>query len=163
MYTFRVGRDAEARTRLSCRRSADCRSGGSALPKAKRCQDNHFAGSSWQKQRLCDQTGGGITNRYDGSRSNPLRLAAASLPNIFESSYRSQAPGMEKATDFQRDSDSGHSPSDAEKKVGVQPGAFETATVSHLPPDPDEGLTDAEKADIVKFALYLRCHRLKNL
>ncbi len=56
---------------------------------------------------------------------------------------------MEKVTALRRDSDSDRSPSDNEKVVGVEPGAFETATASHLPPDPDEGLTDAEKAKIV--------------
>ena len=56
---------------------------------------------------------------------------------------------MEKVTALRRDSDSDRSPSDNEKVVGVEPGAFETATASHLPPDPDEGLTDAEKARIV--------------
>lgn len=50
---------------------------------------------------------------------------------------------MEKPT-AQRDSSS-----DDEKKVGVEPGAFENATVAHLPPDPDAGLSEAEKAKIV--------------
>ena len=55
---------------------------------------------------------------------------------------------MEKPGDLKRDSDS-RSPSDDEKDVAVKPGAFETATVPHLPPDPDEGLSDEEKARIV--------------
>ena len=47
------------------------------------------------------------------------------------------------------DSDSDHSPSDDEKKVGVEPGAFESLATPQLPSDPDQGLSDAEKAAIV--------------
>ena len=50
------------------------------------------------------------------------------------------------------DSDSGHTPSDDEKKVGVEPGAFESLATHQLPPDPDEGLSDHEKANIVSVA-----------
>lgn len=63
---------------------------------------------------------------------------------------------MEKPTALHRDSDSDRTPSDNEKVVGVEPGAFETATALHLPPDPDEGLTDAEKAKIVSCLSYKR-------
>ena len=63
---------------------------------------------------------------------------------------------MEKTIAGPRDSDSGHSPSDDEKQVGVEPGAFETATVSQLPPDPDHGLSDAEKAEIVSRPRYCK-------
>ena len=43
------------------------------------------------------------------------------------------------------DSGSGHTPSDDEKKIGV----IETYKHGDLPPDPDAGLTDAERAQIV--------------
>ncbi|OMP81323.1 putative transporter [Diplodia seriata] len=47
-------------------------------------------------------------------------------------------------------------PSDDEKKLGVEPGEFEPATVAvdGLPPDPDAGLSDEERAAILSF-LYL--------
>lgn len=51
------------------------------------------------------------------------------------------------------DSDSGHSPSDDEKKVGVEAGAFESLATHQLPPDPDAGLSDEEKARIVGFLI----------
>ncbi|KAL9116300.1 MAG: hypothetical protein Q9187_007177, partial [Circinaria calcarea] len=45
------------------------------------------------------------------------------------------------------DSDSGHSPSDDEKKIGhVDEAAF--TGHGHLPPDPDEGANDEERARI---------------
>ena len=48
------------------------------------------------------------------------------------------------------DSDSTHSPiHDNEKVVGVEPGAFETRGRGQLPPDPDAGLSEEEKAHIV--------------
>ena len=47
------------------------------------------------------------------------------------------------------DSDSANSPSDDEKKLGVRPGDLEGLATHQLPPDPDEGLSDAEKARIV--------------
>ena len=47
------------------------------------------------------------------------------------------------------DSDSGHSPSDDEKRVGVKRGEFETLGHSQLPPDPDAHLSPEERAAIV--------------
>ena len=52
-----------------------------------------------------------------------------------------------------KDSDSGHSPSDDGKKVGVEEGAFESLAAKQLPPDPDAGLSDEEKARIVGFLI----------
>lgn len=48
-----------------------------------------------------------------------------------------------------RDSDSGHSPSSDEKKLGVEAGGFETRGHGELGPDPDAGLSEEEKAKIV--------------
>lgn len=53
-----------------------------------------------------------------------------------------------------RDSDSGQSPSDDEKKVGVErsgvePDGLETLGHGELLPDPDAGLSEEEKARIV--------------
>lgn len=46
--------------------------------------------------------------------------------------------------------DSTHAPSDDEKTiVGVGAGEFETLGRNQLPPDPDAGLSDEEKARIV--------------
>ncbi|KAL8713597.1 MAG: hypothetical protein Q9220_002459 [cf. Caloplaca sp. 1 TL-2023] len=53
-----------------------------------------------------------------------------------------------------RDSDSGHSPSDDEKAVGVRPGGFEELGHGDLPPDPDAGLSDEEKAKIDRRLLW---------
>ncbi|KAI4248337.1 MAG: hypothetical protein L6R42_009296, partial [Xanthoria sp. 1 TBL-2021] len=47
-----------------------------------------------------------------------------------------------------RDSDSGHSPSDDEKKVGASPGQFQALGHADLPLDPDAGLSQEEKARI---------------
>ena len=47
------------------------------------------------------------------------------------------------------DSDSGHSPSDDEKGVGVRQGGFETLGHGQLPPDPDAHLSPEERAAIV--------------
>ena len=47
------------------------------------------------------------------------------------------------------DSDSGHSPSDDEKRVGVKHGDFETLGHGQLPPDPDAHLSPEERAAIV--------------
>ena len=48
------------------------------------------------------------------------------------------------------DSDSTHSPiDDKEKVVGVDQGGFETLGHGELPPDPDAGLSEEEKARIV--------------
>lgn len=55
-----------------------------------------------------------------------------------------------KATLHGRDSDSGHSPSDDEKRIGVPPGGFEELGRDELPPDPDGHLSDAERARIVR-------------
>lgn len=60
---------------------------------------------------------------------------------------------MEKADMDHRDSSSGHSPCEDEKKIGVEPGAFEKKATSELPPDPDEGLSEEERARIVSHSL----------
>ncbi|KAI9674400.1 MAG: hypothetical protein M1817_001738 [Caeruleum heppii] len=52
------------------------------------------------------------------------------------------------------DSDSGRSPSDDEKITGVEKGEVETAHHSHLPPDPDAGLSAEERARIDKKLLW---------
>ena len=52
------------------------------------------------------------------------------------------------------DSDSDHSPADDEKNVGVEAGAFESLATRQLPPDPDQGLSDAEKAAIVSYSAF---------
>ena len=50
-------------------------------------------------------------------------------------------------------SDSGHSPSDDEKKVGLEPeAAREAKGYGQLPPDPDANLGEEEKAKIVRIA-----------
>lgn len=54
-----------------------------------------------------------------------------------------------------RDSDSGGSPSDDEKRIGlerpaVEAGALETRGHGQPPPDPDAGLSEEEKAKIVR-------------
>lgn len=61
-----------------------------------------------------------------------------------------------------RDSDSGNFPSDDEKKVtGVETGGFENLGHGELPPDPDAGMNDAERAAIVSIMLYMfRSHVL---
>ncbi|MCJ1278900.1 hypothetical protein MMC21_006721 [Puttea exsequens] len=54
-----------------------------------------------------------------------------------------------------RDSDSGRSPSDDEKQVtGVGAGQFEKAVLDDLPPDPDAGLSEAERAAIDRKLLW---------
>lgn len=50
------------------------------------------------------------------------------------------------------DSDSLHTPIEDEKKIGVGSGEFESLATHQLPPDPDAGLSDAEKAKIVSFS-----------
>lgn len=51
---------------------------------------------------------------------------------------------------IQKRHDSDSAPSDDEKKVtGVGKGQFETLGHGELPPDPDAGLSEAEKAAIV--------------
>ena len=59
-----------------------------------------------------------------------------------------------RAHSMKTDSDSDHSPSEDEKKVGVEAGAFESLATHQLPPDPDEGLSDAQKAAIVSSSPY---------
>ncbi|KAI4141577.1 MAG: hypothetical protein L6R39_005277 [Caloplaca ligustica] len=53
-----------------------------------------------------------------------------------------------------RDSDSGGSPSDDEKKVGVEAGGFETLGHGELPPDPDASLSEEERAKIDRRLLW---------
>lgn len=63
---------------------------------------------------------------------------------------------MKLSTDH-HDSDSTHSPlDDNEKVVGVERGGFETLGRGQLPPDPDYGLSEEEKARIVSVP---RCSR----
>lgn len=50
-----------------------------------------------------------------------------------------------------QDSDSGHSPLDGEKKIGVEQGGFETLGHGELPPDPDAGLSEEERVKIVRI------------
>lgn len=47
------------------------------------------------------------------------------------------------------DSDSGHSPSDDEKKLGATQGELESLGHGELPPDPDAHLSPEERAAIV--------------
>ena len=54
------------------------------------------------------------------------------------------------ALDIKRDSDS---PSDDERNLAAKPVASKPEATSALPPDPDDGLSHAEKAKIVSFAL----------
>ena len=55
-----------------------------------------------------------------------------------------------KSSAEHNDSDSTHSPlEDKEKVVGVEPGGFETLGHGELPPDPDAGLSEEERARIV--------------
>ena len=51
--------------------------------------------------------------------------------------------------DEKRDSDSAHSPSDDEKRIGVSPGEFQALGHGDLPPNPDADLSEAERALIV--------------
>ncbi|KAL8672675.1 MAG: hypothetical protein Q9168_002881 [Polycauliona sp. 1 TL-2023] len=53
-----------------------------------------------------------------------------------------------------RDSDSGHSPSDDEKKIGSRPAEFQAIGHNNLPPDPDAGLSADEKAKIDRKLLW---------
>lgn len=48
------------------------------------------------------------------------------------------------------DSDSAHSPSDDEKKIGLTQGEFHTLGHGQLPPDPDAHLSLEERAAIVR-------------
>lgn len=109
-----------------------------------------------------DMTGRKLSDRRNGGEMASFQLAfhlaattISSCPIAFACAAIRASP-MEKPTALQRDSDSDRSPSDNEKVVGVEPGAFESATASHLPPDPDEGLTDAEKAKIVSRSPYTK-------
>lgn len=57
--------------------------------------------------------------------------------------------------DKHHDSDSGRYPSDDEKRVtGVEAGGFENLGHGELPPDPDAGLSEAEKAAIVGVIIH---------
>lgn len=49
----------------------------------------------------------------------------------------------------------GRSPSDDEKKLGVDAGEFETLGRHELPLDPDAGLSEEEKARIVSLSSFL--------
>ena len=49
---------------------------------------------------------------------------------------------------------------DDEKKVGVRPGEFESLATHQLPPDPDEDLSDAERAKIDRKLLLKLDFRL---
>ena len=51
-----------------------------------------------------------------------------------------------KPTATHVDSDSGRSPSDDEKRIGI----VDERQPENLPPDPDEGLSDEERARIVR-------------
>lgn len=65
-----------------------------------------------------------------------------------------------KLSEKHNDSDSTHSPlEDKEKVVGVEQGGFETIAHGQLPPDPDEGLSDVEKAHIVRIS-HLLCRKV---
>ena len=77
-----------------------------------------------------------------------LRVLESHLLILFKP-RRDVHSGTMKHSAVHVDDDSGHSPSDDEKKIGVEAGAFENAGHHELPPDPDEGLSDAEKARIV--------------
>lgn len=46
-------------------------------------------------------------------------------------------------------------PSDDEKKLGVEPVESGVAADDGLPPDPDAGLSDEERAAIVRFRALL--------
>lgn len=67
-----------------------------------------------------------------------------------------------KTTHHVGDSDSGHSPSDDEKRIGVAPGGFEELGRHQLPPDPDGHLSDAERAHIVRRFRSFRGEDLAN-
>ena len=53
-----------------------------------------------------------------------------------------------------RDSDSGHSPTDDEKKIGVATAGYAVTGPEQLPPDPDAGLSEEERKAIVRFAYH---------
>ncbi len=52
------------------------------------------------------------------------------------------------------DSDSGHSPADDEKKLGMEHGEYETLGHDQLPPDPDAHLSPEERAAIDRKLLW---------
>jgi len=55
-----------------------------------------------------------------------------------------------KLSTEQNDSDTSHSPVDDKGRVvGVEEGGFETLGHGQLPPDPDAGLSEEERARIV--------------
>ena len=60
-----------------------------------------------------------------------------------------------KLSSEKNDSDSNQSPiDDKEKIVGVEQGGFETLGHGELPPDPDAGLSEEEKAHIVRIEFH---------
>ncbi|KAI4160580.1 MAG: hypothetical protein LQ342_005601 [Letrouitia transgressa] len=59
-----------------------------------------------------------------------------------------------------RDSDSPHSPSDDEKKVGADPASLEKHAYGELPLDPDESLSEDEKAKVDRQLLLKLDFRL---
>ncbi len=81
----------------------------------------------------------------------PLRHTYIIQPDRLRRIAHQQAFDMAVDEKIQiRDSDSGHSPSDDEKRVtGVEAGGFENIGHGDLPPDPDAGYSEAEKAAIV--------------
>lgn len=60
------------------------------------------------------------------------------------------------------DSDSGHSPSDDEKKAGVGQGDSEALEDGGLPPDPDAHLSPEERAAIVRSIFADPFHPMSN-
>ncbi|KAL9609537.1 MAG: hypothetical protein Q9167_005696 [Letrouitia subvulpina] len=91
----------------------------------------------------------------------PPSLASSPAPSILHqlpSILCSQDLVMEKPP--RRESDSPHSPSDDEKKVGADPGSLEKHAYDDLPFDPDEGLSDDEKAKVDRKLLLKLDFRL---
>ena len=58
---------------------------------------------------------------------------------------------VEKDAIGQQDSSSGHSPSEEDVKMGVQPGGHGPGDTVRLPPDPDNGLSEEERKRIVSL------------
>ena len=52
-------------------------------------------------------------------------------------------------------SESDRTPSNDEKKIGVEAGGFEARGYGELPPDPDAGMSEAEKARIVSSRRHI--------
>ena len=53
--------------------------------------------------------------------------------------------------------DSDSAPSDDEKVTGVEAGQFESLGHGELPPDPDAGLSEAEKKEIARYLILELC------